>query len=278
MVFAFWVCFLGVASVAAQQNGMWNAWSTCSVSCGGGIQSRTCNNPPPSNGGAPCVGLNWQFCGTQVCDPGQNGVLVTVTLNYICNVNASNVQQMCALKFQSEVIQALNIKETNSVDVLDINVVGSQTTITFEINTHNGVDTNNNNANAFNDLVNDPGSLIHNSLYFPMLCTAQGQSQATKWYDNLTSNPIFWVVLWGAVVLLLVAIYCKFCYCPKRISAKQDKQDAEELKQNYIRLNEAEQLAAPLPKNWVRKYDRDKKEKYYYNTQTHETSTERPTE
>ncbi|XP_032220680.2 transmembrane protease serine 6 isoform X2 [Nematostella vectensis] len=43
-------------------NGNWSPWSSfspCSKSCGRGLQSRTrqCNNPSPSNGGSPCVGL-----------------------------------------------------------------------------------------------------------------------------------------------------------------------------------------------------------------------------
>ncbi|XP_067939915.1 coadhesin-like [Watersipora subatra] len=44
-----------------QVDGMWGEWSpytTCSRSCGGGVQNRKrrCNNPAPSNGGRSCVG------------------------------------------------------------------------------------------------------------------------------------------------------------------------------------------------------------------------------
>ena len=37
----------------------WTDFSTCTATCGGGIQKRTreCNNPKPENGGKDCVGL-----------------------------------------------------------------------------------------------------------------------------------------------------------------------------------------------------------------------------
>lgn len=49
----------------------WSDWSTCSVECGGGTQTRTrtCTNPIPYCGGADCVGGNseTQNCNTQAC-------------------------------------------------------------------------------------------------------------------------------------------------------------------------------------------------------------------
>lgn len=35
-------------------DGGYSAWSSCSVTCGYGVQQRTCNNPPPSNDGRNC--------------------------------------------------------------------------------------------------------------------------------------------------------------------------------------------------------------------------------
>ena len=49
----------------------WSDWGSCSVSCGGGTQTRTraCNNPPPQYGGIACSGSTTesQACNTQSC-------------------------------------------------------------------------------------------------------------------------------------------------------------------------------------------------------------------
>ena len=52
----------------------WTPWKQCSKTCGGGTQTRTrqCDNPPPSQGGKPCVGdtLQTRVCSINVC-PGE---------------------------------------------------------------------------------------------------------------------------------------------------------------------------------------------------------------
>ncbi|CAH3146928.1 unnamed protein product [Pocillopora meandrina] len=53
----------------------WSNWGQCTATCGGGTQkrTRTCTNPPPSNGGKTCLELNLgpteeeQECNTQNC-------------------------------------------------------------------------------------------------------------------------------------------------------------------------------------------------------------------
>jgi hypothetical protein len=49
----------------------WSSWGTCSLTCGGGTQTRTrtCTNPAPANGGADCVGsaTEAQSCNTHAC-------------------------------------------------------------------------------------------------------------------------------------------------------------------------------------------------------------------
>eukprot|EP00066_Takifugu_rubripes_P022748 XP_011612014.1 PREDICTED: semaphorin-5B [Takifugu rubripes] len=52
----------------------WSSWSQCSVGCGGGHYQRTrsCNSPPPANGGDICLGLHTEeaLCNTHPCDDG----------------------------------------------------------------------------------------------------------------------------------------------------------------------------------------------------------------
>ncbi|GEM_PF-2202191 len=56
------------ATASCPVNGGWSVgWSACSASCGGGTQTRSCNNPPPANGGADCSGPSTQSCNTQAC-------------------------------------------------------------------------------------------------------------------------------------------------------------------------------------------------------------------
>ncbi|XP_077410354.1 SCO-spondin [Vanacampus margaritifer] len=51
--------------------GQWGAWSSCSVSCGGGVhlRRRQCDNPSPQNGGRGCLGIGEQQrdCNTHLC-------------------------------------------------------------------------------------------------------------------------------------------------------------------------------------------------------------------
>ena len=68
----YWCYYLDIADIVADGNwGEFGAWTACSLTCGGGSQSRVriCNNPSPSGGGAPCLGSSSEErrCGEQSC-------------------------------------------------------------------------------------------------------------------------------------------------------------------------------------------------------------------
>lgn len=66
--------------------GGWSDWSSCSASCDGGTQTRTCSNPYPSGGGADCSGPSSQACNTQACVTPVNGSCSAT--HYNCNAGS----------------------------------------------------------------------------------------------------------------------------------------------------------------------------------------------
>ena len=72
----YYYLFLFFSSICQVNGGwsVWGSWSGCTVTCGGGSQTRTrsCTNPPPAGGGADCQGISSQSqsCNNMVC-PGE---------------------------------------------------------------------------------------------------------------------------------------------------------------------------------------------------------------
>ncbi|XP_052813132.1 uncharacterized protein LOC128240515 isoform X2 [Mya arenaria] len=64
-------CLTSVECPVDGQWDIWSTWSTCSLSCGDGVETRnrSCSDPSPSHGGKPCPGPDFetQPCNLQQC-------------------------------------------------------------------------------------------------------------------------------------------------------------------------------------------------------------------
>ena len=70
----WWVTFTFFVYISSIVNGGWSNWGLwggCSLTCGGGVQTRTrtCTNPSPTRGGVDCQGhgSQSQSCNTKGC-------------------------------------------------------------------------------------------------------------------------------------------------------------------------------------------------------------------
>lgn len=68
----------------------WGSWRTCSVTCGGGSQSRsrTCTNPAPQYNGSPCPNsdTSTQACNTHHCPSKCDIYLINLLLKTFSNL------------------------------------------------------------------------------------------------------------------------------------------------------------------------------------------------
>lgn len=76
----------------------WSSWSACTVTCGGGTQTRTrtCTNPAPACGGANCIGSSTetQSCNTQSCCQSGNYDTWSNYCYYFCRTKGCYTSQV----------------------------------------------------------------------------------------------------------------------------------------------------------------------------------------
>ncbi|XP_052232909.1 thrombospondin-2-like [Dreissena polymorpha] len=93
--------FCGLCSLVDGNWAEWSQWSTCSVTCENGTttRSRTCTNPPPSNGGLNCGGpaVDSQLCTNQLCPVHGNwsGWSTWSTCTETCDIGIKTRMRTC---------------------------------------------------------------------------------------------------------------------------------------------------------------------------------------
>jgi len=106
--------------------------------------------------------------------------------------------------------------------------------------------------------------------FFALSVAPASPSNGDHWYTNLGSNSIFWAILCFCVLLIAVFVYFRCCR----------KATGDNLRSDYVKLdaddNEGE--STPLANGWVRKYDHDKKQQYYYHEATQERRPDFPSQ
>ncbi|XP_078352821.1 coadhesin-like [Oculina patagonica] len=107
--------FEEILNAACATDGGYTDWSAseCSVTCGGGTQTltRTCTNPPPSNGGKNCSELGpdkkTQECGTQPCPPPCTaGLDIGIVLDKSSSVTKPNLKKV--ITFLKKLVKNFN--------------------------------------------------------------------------------------------------------------------------------------------------------------------------
>ncbi|XP_052097131.1 uncharacterized protein LOC127732114 isoform X8 [Mytilus californianus] len=99
---------LFILSTSVAGNGVWSKWSdysTCSVTCGGGVQtkSRMCSNRAPNENGHNCSGNNVdeRICNTQNCsNPFTKHYMEKETAYLKCSVEFKEIMEIATIKYE----------------------------------------------------------------------------------------------------------------------------------------------------------------------------------
>jgi hypothetical protein len=182
-------------------------WSSCTLTCDGGMRTRTCTSPSATNGGATCVGDSIQSCNTRACKGSATMIFTLLALDW-SDYDTDELRDQFNSKFISDVSTALSAS-TSRLSIVNVADYGDES-----VGVELMISSTNNGTSAM-DLANTLSMMITNTsspLYNSGTLTSQANPGASTSVSpaNNGNQSIASFVLNLISTLLMSILYFRF--------------------------------------------------------------------